>query len=285
MTNERDEILMSQLADGELAGDQANELLLNVLDDAAGRERLKQMLRLRQTTVGWRNRRPERPILAAVDRPGAFRRDRVAWRMGGLAVAACVGGLLMLAGLRATGWLGSPVRPLHQWQIAPAPDTPTGLARVTPEQMRQVAMVFALHESVAGPLSWYAADDQTIRVASARGMEGGRMPIAVLLKLDPMNPGAAAQTLVIVCREQQPAVIELPSESPDRSGLRIYLVPRTVNGKVEMQYAIAADGDSSQAVQSSIAGQRRIGLTETLLGQLALGDKLLNVEATAWPMW
>jgi len=92
------------------------------------------------------------------------------------------------------------------------------------------------------------------------------------------------RTLVIVCREQQPASIELPAESPGRGGLRVYLTPRTVNDKVEMKYAIAVDGDPRQAVQPSITGQRRIGLDETPLGQLALDDKLINVEAAAWPM-
>ena len=283
MTNERDEIRMSQLADGELSSDQANELLLSVLDAPADRERLKQLMRLRKTTAGWRNRQPKRPVMIVAERPGALRRGRAAWRMGSLAAAACVGGLLALAGIWAAGWLGGPVRQTYRW--------PT-VAQVTPEQMQQVAMIFALHESVAGPLAWYAADDETIRVASARGTEAGQTPIAVLLKLGPAGPdaarsagsGQAARTLVIVCREGRPAVIELPAESPGRAGLRMYFTPRTVNGKVEMQYAIAVDGDGRQPAIASLAGRRRIGLTETSLGQLALGEKVLNVEASAWPL-
>ncbi|HUW99458.1 MAG TPA: hypothetical protein VMY35_00635 [Phycisphaerae bacterium] len=283
MTNERDEILMSQLADGELSSDQANELLLSVLDAPADREKLKALLRFRQTTVGWRTRQPPRPVMVVAERPRASRRSHMARHMGGLAVAACVGGLLALAGIWGAGRLGSPVRQTYRW--------PT-VAQVTPEQMRQVAMIFALHESVAGPLAWYAADDQNIRLASAGGTEAGQTPIAVLLKLGPADPnaarstgsGQAARTLVIVCREDRSAVIELPAESPGRAGLRMYFTPRTVNGKVEMQYAIAVDGDPTQAVQASLAGRRRIGLTETSLGQLALGEKVLNVEASAWPL-
>jgi hypothetical protein len=284
MTNERDEILMSQLADGELSSDQANELLLSVLDAPADREKLKALLCFRQATVGWRIRQPPRPVMVVAEPPRTFRRSRMARHMGGLAVAACVGGLLVLAGIWAAGWLGSPVRPMHQWQIAPGPDAPRAAVRVTPEQMQQVAMVFALHESVAGPLAWYAADDQNIRLASAGGTEAGQTPIAVLLKLGPAGPDAAARTLVIVCREDRPAVIELPAESPGRAGLRVYLAPRTVNGKVEMQYAIAVDGGEHQPALASLAGRRRIGLAETSLGQLALGEKVLNVEASAWPM-
>ena len=275
MTNERDEILMSQLADGELSSDQANELLLSVLDAPAEREKLKGLLRLRQTTVGWRTRQPPRPVMVVAERPRTFHRSRMARHMGGLAVAACVGGLLALAGIWAAGWLGSPVRQTYRW--------PT-VAQVTPEQMRQVAMIFALHESVAGPLAWYAADDQNIRLASAGGTEASQAPIAVLLKLGPAGPDTAARTLVIVCREDRPAVIELPAESPGQAGLRVYLAPRTVNGKVEVQYAIAVDGDGRQPSVASLAGRRRIGLTETSLGQLALGEKVLNVEASAWSM-
>jgi hypothetical protein len=275
MTNERDEMLMSQLADGELPSDQANELLLSVLDVSTDREKLRQLLRLRQATVGWRTRQPPRPVMVVAERPRTFRRSRMARHMGGLAVAACVGGLLALGGIRVAEWLGSPVRQTYPW---PA------VAQVTPEQMQQVAMVFALHESVAGPLAWYAADDETIRVASAQGTEVGQTPIAVLLKLGPAGLDAAARTLVIVCREDRRAVIELPAESPGRAGLRMYLTPRTVNGTVEMQYAIAVDGDGHQPAVASLAGQRRIGLAETPLGQLAWGDRLLNVEAAAWPL-
>jgi len=275
MTNERDEIRMSQLADGELSSDQANELLLSVLDVPADQEKLKALLLFRQTTAGWRTRQPPRPVMVLAERPRTFRRSRMARHMGSLAVAACVGGLLALAGIWGAGRLGGPVRQTYRW--------PT-VAQVTPEQMQNVAMVFALHESVAGPLAWYAADDQNIRLASAGGTEAGQTPIAVLLKLGPAGPDGAARTLVIVCREDRPAVIELPAESPGRAGLRVYLAPRAVNGKVEMQYAIAVDGDGRQPSVASLAGRRRIGLTETSLGQLALGEKVLNVEASAWPM-
>ena len=284
MMNEHDNILLSQFADGELTSDRANELLLRVLDDPAAREKLKQMLGLRRDTVGWRCQRPAQPIVVMAQRPKRFRGRRLHWRAGSLAVAACVGGLLVLVGMWAAGWLGQTTRPRHQWQIVPDPDAPPLVARVTPEQMRQVAKVFALHESVAGPLAWYAADDRNIRLASARDEQVSHAPIAVLLKLDSARTGTGARTLVIVCREQQPAIIELPSGRPDIRGLRVYLAPRTVNGKVEMQYAIAVDGEGLGGSRASLSGWRRVGPTEIPLGQLALGDKTLNIEAAAWPM-
>jgi hypothetical protein len=219
---------------------------------------------------------PQRPVMVVAERPQSFRRGRMAWRVGGLAVAACVGGLLVLSGVWAAGFLRN----------APRPDAPPAAVavQVSAEQMQQVAKVFALHESVAGPLAWYAADDRSIRVASARGADLGQAPIGVLLKLESATPGVPARTLVIVCRNDQPAVIELPAESSGQAGLRVYLTPRTTNGKVDVQYAIAMDGPSQQAPLASLSGQRRLGLSDSPLGQLAVGDSVLSVEAAAWPM-
>jgi len=292
MTNENDEIRMSQLADGELASDQANDLLLDVLDAPAQREKLKTMLRLRRAMVGWRTQQPQRTVVVVSQQRHLHRRWRITRRLSNLAVAACVGGLLVLTGIWASGWLGSPIRSEHQWQITPGPDALSAAAQVSPGQMQQVAKVFALHESVAGPLAWYAADDQNVRLASARGAEAGQAPIGVLLRLDGAANGSGARTLVIVCRNDEPAVIELPAESAGRPALRVYLTPRTVNGKVDVRYAIAVDdsatnspdGQSQQAPLASLSGQRNLGLAESPLGQLAVGDKLLNVEAAAWPM-
>ena len=237
--------------------------------------------------------------MIVADRPRPLRRGRMAWRMSSLAVAACVGGLLVLAGVWAAGWMARPAEPGRQGLVAQAP--PAGYAdQVTPEQMRQVAKVFALHESVAGPLAWYAADDRNIRLASARPAEAGLPLIAVLLRLESAAPGAAvsapsassgqarsgqaARTIMIVCREDAPTVIELPAEMAGQAGLRVYLAPRAVNGKVDMQYAIAMDGQSQDAPLASLSGQRSLGLAEAPLGQLAMGDRVLNVEAAAWAM-
>jgi hypothetical protein len=276
MMTENDEILFSELADGELHSDQANELLLNVLDAPAQREKLKAMLRLRQGTVAWRTKTPQRPVMVVSERPRTFRRGRIAWRVSGLAVAACVGGLLVLAGVWTAGRLG-------QGPQTSGPNVAASTV-VTPEQMQQVAKVFALHESVAGPLAWYAADDQNIRLASAGGAEASQPPIGVLLKLDSATAGAPARTLVIVCRNDQPAVIELPPESSGRSGLRLYLAPRRVNGHIDMRYAIAVDGQSQETPLASLSGERRLGTSESSLGQLTMGDRVMNIEAAAWPM-
>ena len=282
MTSEADEILMSQLADGELTSDQVNDLLLKVLDDPAGREELKQMLTLRQATAVWRNRQPDRPVMVVADRPTKVYRGHRAWQLGGLAAAACIGGVLVLAGIWAAGLMSGSGRLGQQAQIAQGPVAAPAATRVTAAQMQQVAEVFALHESVAGPLAYYAADDQNSSMAPVRGAGAPSRPIAMILKLGPTSAGGKARTYVIVCRDKEPTAIELPAESPNQGGLRVYLTPQAVDGHVDVQYAISVEGDKQRPVQASLGGERRVGLTETSLGQLAMGDRLVNVEASAW---
>ena len=268
--NEQDEMLLSQLADGEVDSDQLNEILLKVLDDPEGREKLREMLRLRRATSPWRRGQPERPMILAA--PHAKTHARFPWHLGSLAAAAALGGILVFGGFWAA----------HRFQ---RPGSDLGPASVSAEQMRQVAQVFALHESVAGRLAWYASDDRNIRLANASGAEPGNAPIAFLLRLQPASAGGSAQTYVIVCREKESANVELPGPSPGAPGLRAYLTPQSVNGKIDVRYVIALDGSGEQrAVLASVSGQRRLGLSETSLGQLAVGDRLLNVEASAWPV-
>jgi hypothetical protein len=282
--NERvDETLLSQLADGELPSDQVNEVLLAALDDEQAREKLKAQLSLRQGLRGWRNQQPERTVIAigsASERPRSLRRR---WRLGSLAVAAGIGGVLVLAGFWAAG-VGGRTREIVSMSA------PSREIAVTAEQMRQVASVFALHESVAGPLAWYASDDQNVRVSSAESDETGHRPVAVLLKFAPAGPGGTARSYVIVCRENQAAAIDLPSDATGTPSLRVYLTPQAVNGKVDMQYAISVDGRDQRGQPGernnpgTLSGQRHIGLSQTSLGQLALNDRLLSVEASAWPI-
>jgi len=282
MTAENDELLFSQLADGELPNDQANELLLRLLDAPAEREKLRDMLTLRRATAGWRARQPERPVMVVGASPHVATRRRSVWQLGRLAVAACVGGLLVMAGLRLMGPADSPSQRDGGRQVTTSSEP--SAARVTPEKMQQVAKVFSLHESVAGPLAWYAADDQKIRLAAAKGPEASRRPIAVLLKLASDAPGSTERTLVIVCREDAAAALELPADRPDQTCLRLYLAPTAVSNQVHVRYAIAAGNDSHRPILANLTGQRPLSLAETSLGQLALGDRVVSVEAAAWPL-
>ncbi len=64
MKRNPDDIRFSQLADGELSSDQVNELLIRTLDDRDGRDRLKEMIQLRQCLQACRQAASRRRIRA-----------------------------------------------------------------------------------------------------------------------------------------------------------------------------------------------------------------------------
>lgn len=208
------------------------------------------------------------------------------WRLTSLAAAALLGGVLVAAGFYLGGRpVASAVPPstvpASSTQEAPNEEPPAIL--VTSEQRHEIARVFALHESVAGPLNWYAADDTMIRVSAAGGTDEQPLPIAVVLRLTPARAQKAGQakTYVIVCRNNDPAAIELPpSEVAQKVSFR--LLPTAVDSKVNLQYAISADGTDRGVDVAALVGRRHVGLSQTSLGQLAVKDCLVNVDASSW---
>ena len=168
---EEKEILLSQLVDHELPVDQANEFLAGVLDElgdviykseACGR--LKSMLQLQQAMAPWRQQTPPKQAIVLPAAPRAFA-SHSAGRFLSLATAVLLGGVLVAGGMYLGGRTGGGQPGALASGTIPA--TPQVVV-VTPEQRREIARAFALHESVAGPLSWYAADDATIQVAPRR---------------------------------------------------------------------------------------------------------------------
>ncbi len=282
VSDERD-LLLSQLVDGELPADQTAEVLLEALDDAEAQARLKAMLRLRQSLEPWRRQEPRGAIVAAPPARHAESASRFR-RLAALAAAAVLGGVLVAGGF----YLGN--RLVGQ--------APNGLASdprlrqrnpvmiVTPEQRRDIDRAFALHESVAGPLSWYAADDSTIQVAPAEKGETMRQPIAIVLRFErdgscPTSEVIPPKTYVVVCHSNDSATIELPSWAMAKT-VHLRLLPTATDGEVNLRYAIAADGSATRPDGAALAGNRQIGIGQTSLGQLALNDCLVNVDATAW---
>ena len=169
------------------------------------------MLQLRQALDPWRRQEPPKTIVAL---PSAqSRRQGIALRVGrllSLASAALLGGVLVAGGFFLGGRFGveQPAVPIARQPVV----------IVTPEQRHEIARAFALHESVAGPLSWYAADDSTIQVAPAQKGESLRQPIAVVLRLTrdlscPSGEATPPKTYVIVCRNNDAAAIELPQSA------------------------------------------------------------------------
>jgi hypothetical protein len=282
--SEEKEILLSQLVDGELPTDQANQLLAetlgeltDVLDNSEACRRLKAMLDLHRTLDVWRQQENPRAIVALAQ--PARTAPRAGWRVMSLATAAMLGGILVAGGYSLGIRLGGERAGVS---IAQGP-----AVVVTPEQRREIAQAFALHESVAGPLSWYAADDATIHVAPAQEGESLRQPVAIVLRLSPdcSCPGGlakTAKTYVIVCRGND-ATLELPW-STSASALHLRLLSTETGGRVNLQYVLAADAAKPSRDDAVLAGRRSVGLGRTSLGQLAMNDCLINVDASAWVM-
>ena len=265
MNADDNDILLSQLADGELETDRANQCLLDVLDDADARQCLRDHLKLRLALTPWRSQRPGKTVIAAEATARAGDRAPAWRRVVPLAAAAVIGAMLVVSGLLLTR--------RH--------DDPAVAERVTPEQMHRVAEVFDLHESVAGPLEWYAAGERNVRLASASPAERARQPVAILLRLAPAAGKAAPGSYLVVCRDGGSAEVELPESVGGGSGLRLRLMPSLEGGRIRLRYAVAVTDGEFPAV---LAGARTLGLERTPLGQLALGEKLMNVQASAWTL-
>jgi hypothetical protein len=297
--SEEKEILLSQLVDHELPADQANQVLAgildqlaDVLDDTEAGRRLKDMLQLRQTLSAWRQQEPPGAIVALPLPRSAAGTPRAGGRAMSLAVAAVLGGILVAGGFYLGGRLGGgrPRTPIAlqsansavQAEQA-AHEGPRRVIVVTPDERREIARVFALHESVAGPLSWYVADDSTIQVAPAQKGERPQQPIAVVLRLEPAQWGAGKQgkTYVIVCRNNDAASIDLPQSLMAKT-LHLRLLSTESNGGVNIQYVLAADGSDLAPGDAALAGRRHLGVGQTALGQLAMNECLVNVDASAW---
>ena len=282
--SEEKNILLSQLVDGELPLDQANQVLADMLDELThvlgnteATAQLGAMLQLRQTLDPWRRQAPPKTVVALPSAPANGKTSHFRWHVLSLASAALLGGILVAGGYVLGGRFGT--------ERATLPTARQPVIIVTPEQRREIARAFALHESVAGPLSWYAADDANIRVAPAGKEESLRQPIAVVLRLtrdlsDP-NHDVGPETYVIVCRNNDAATIELPQSAVAKS-VHLRLLPTAANGEVSLQYAISTDGSGHGPDEAALAGRRHVALGQTSLGQLAVNNGLLNVDASAW---
>lgn len=291
-TSEERQVLLSRLVDNELPDHQAVEVLMAALEDAELREELKAMLKLRQAMQAWRCQEPPRAIVAVPTVPPAESVFHGGWRPMTLAAAALLGAVLVTCGFYLGGWLKADgvatasKQPSVdvKMQSRKASDQQRPIVIVTPEERSEIARAFALHESVAGPLSWYAADETTIQVAPIHQGEKLEQPIAVVLRLAAAEGCQSNEnkTYVIVCRNNDPAVIELPQLTAVGPA-HLRLLSTVAGGEVKLQYLLAADGLSSDPDQrAALVGSRQVGLGQTPLGQLALNDCLVNVDASAW---
>lgn len=281
MNNELDDVQLSQLCDGELDNRDMVRTLLGVLDDEAARGRLREQLRLRELTAPWREQVPSMSGSATATAPSpqsspARGGGEITRHLRSLTTIAATlaGGLLVGVG----AWLGSHFAhgpaPVAHNQIKPLQHTVVG--RV---QREQVAKVFAFHESVAGPLQWYAADDQEIEVSAADASDRNAQPVAAVLRLTSVGENPWSRDFVVVCRDHVPVTIPLPHSDIRLPPARLYLSSQTSGSAIDLRYSLTFDPSAGAA---GLAGHRQVGLEMAPLGELALGDQLIRVECSAW---
>jgi hypothetical protein len=286
MSTRIDDVVLSQLADGELPHDETVGALLVALEDEDSRNRLRQHLQLRQMSAAWRSQKPSANLMPAVPaatptplRPtsNGFPRSRSP-QSSSIMVASVMGGLLVLLGV----WVGkSSHAPVSA--IVDVPRPPEFI--VSPGQRQQIAQVFAFHESVAGPLKCFAADDQEIEVTPADAEMKNARPLAVVLRLTTEgSPRPLSHEYVIVCRQGVPVAISLPHGDARFPPGRLYLSPAMEQGKVGLAYSLTMEDAGGKSSGAAIVGRRNVGNEPRSLGELALGDRFVRVEASAWPL-
>jgi hypothetical protein len=91
------------------------------------------------------------------------------------------------------------------------------------------------------------------------------------------------KTFVIVCRDNDPTTIKLP-RALLASDVRLQLISKSTDRGVNLQYVVTADESASGWNDAILVGHRQLDLSQTSLGQLALNDRLVSVDASAWIM-
>ncbi len=281
MSGHANEEMLSRLVDGDLDTDSQNEVLLQVLEDAEGPDKLNELLRLRNLFADWRSQESAEMLATPPEAQAKSDKNPGAGRFIPLAAAAVIGAVLFGAGFMLSRQ-GMP-------ELASTKD-PAGSGvsqtpmRTSSKERLRIAQVYRLHESVAGPLQWYVDDNEKVTLASIHEARSAGQPVAMLLRLTPTSNGTyVSKTYVVVCRNDEPSTIRLPELQGGNTPIELYVLPTARKGGIEMRYAITGVGDKPGSLESSgLLGRRSIGLDETRLGQLALGGKMVNVDATAW---
>ena len=270
----KDDLHLSELVDGELDRDDANAVLLMVLDDADARGRLKGLLRLRHVLARWRR---QEPCCVQVPVAPTSGRSRSHSQAAGYAVAAVIGGLLVMGGFMLAR---SPDR--HDSGHAKTPMVSSGHQGLSPETVHQMAQVFAFHESVGGPLKWYASDDREVRLASFDGRRSSGEPVVVFLDLKEDDASKTGHRYMVVCRTGQQAAVDFPAGPGDLPAVRFQLFPSFQDGDIDLRYAVdlRAQGDS-QYRWVSLAGRNALGHEPLQLGVAVLHGRRFSIAASS----
>ncbi len=287
--NELELTQLSQLCDGELDNTAMVGVLLNVLDSPEAKERpqtesqrtLRDLLRLRQTTAAWRNREPTKTILPTspmitLDKSSRPMTNVAVW----VATAACAVCLLLM-GVVVGQYLNVGTAAPEVLITEDAPELNVSSQVVRAERRRQLAEVFAFHESVVGPLSWYAAAENAEDLAMASG-DPQSAPVGLVLRFTTQGQQPESQEYTIVCRDRSSASIKLPGSGPGEEPVLVRLTPITERGEIALQYCVVLPGAPGIADAMGLSGRRSLGANLDELGEFAFDAKSIRVEASAW---
>ena len=275
MSDHPDELELSQLVDGELDNDRANVVLRRALDDDRARDRLRSLLDLRQALASWRRQSPPHSLFVEASGPAA--RRAVRWRAAsGLAAAAVLGGMLVAGGFLLAG------RPARDGGGARQPVEWVG-AVIASDDVRHAASAFALHESVAGPLSWFAVDERNVQFELENRRPDGGTPVAVFLTLSSADGRTAAKTnYMIVCRSDERASVQFTALPDGLPPCHVALAPTPRGDVIDMRYAIRLDQPAGRAsAWASLAGQHALDKTHKRLGEIVVDGHTIVVSAGA----
>ena len=78
--------------------------------------------------------------------------------------------------------------------------------------------------------------------------------------------------------------ISLPQSDATSPQGRLFLSPAVAEGGIGLQYSLTMEDQAGKAFPAVIAGKRSVGNDLRTLGEVALGDRLFRVEASAWPL-
>ncbi len=284
---------LSALVDGEATDEERCDVLADVIHDVALRDELQQLIDLRRTTARWRNSIDsppstetlcERSRTQETERRPSTAAPSQKWSVGGYLVATVVGGLLVCAGLLA-GRLGSGGASSGEKGVPVQQSSPVERPLiVAPQQQRQAAEVFAFHESVTGPLSWFASDEDEVLLGSPMMEDVARRPAAVQLRIRDGATGREVGTWLIVCRDRTRADMELPLHDAESGPVRLSLLLNLEDSSIAASYSLVFGALTSETQRAHLSGQRNLDASAAAIGEVFFHGRRLTIDAAAWPL-
>jgi len=286
--------LLSMFVDGELDHEQSNQLLQSTLENEDDCIHLKELLQIRSLFGYWRKIEPTRETERMIPAPSSSLSPESHFKVGALKqssslpgnewgrvmIAAALGGVLVFGGMLATQFGKKNVSPIIVHENRNSHNDGFIPRSISQLDVKQISQVFAFQESVAGPLSWYGADENSIQLKVASKENAKGPPLAILLH---WKGDKFVKSYMIVCRNRVSMDVTLPHFFPNQKGLTIHLEPAWEQDQIDLQYSLIAEPESANSGPSAIlVGERGIGLKVVRLGQLVLDQNLLSVEASAW---